>query len=319
MKRLGEANTDFEHRAEAVIAGLKGIGGDVRYALAAPPVASPVHRATAADCLNLVPDGGAPIFLKALHADMAPHVDYARVARASLLAAQAGVAPDLVIDASGDGVLGFARLGEGWRHATMGDLNSGGTIDAVLAAKRALHAGPALGWRYDPFARAAELGAAARAAGVPLPEDTDWMLANAALAGEAIGASGVDLAFCHNDGVASNVMLGPGGAVKLVDFDVAGDNDPWFDVAVLLNEAFQFAPDRKAAIERFNGGYDEALFHRCELYGAVDDLIWGLWGVLVAITTARTGIEFFKYGQWRLLRAQIAMQARGFEEHLRRV
>lgn len=318
MKRLGEANTDFEHRVEAIIAGLAGVGGDVRYGLAAPPVASPVHRATAADCIMLVPEGAPRIFLKALQPDMAGHVDYRRVAQASRQAADLGVAPALLLERASDRVLGFEYLGVGWRHATMGDLNAGTTIDAVLAAKRVLHQGRRLGWRYDPFARVIELADAARAVRVPLPDDLDWMLVNSALAGEAIAAAGFDLAFCHNDGVASNVMLGPDGAVKLVDFDAAGDNDPWFDVAAVLNEAFPFAAERQEAIERFNGAYDARLFHRCELYAAVDDLIWGLWGVLVAATSPRGGIEFFKYGQWRLLRAQIGMQARSFEDCLRR-
>jgi hypothetical protein len=318
MKRLGEANTDFEHRIEAVILGIAAFdGAELRYELAASPVASPVHRATASDCVRIETGQGGPVFLKALQPDMTGHVDYARVAKASRLAAERGIAPALILDHADDGVLGFELLGVGWRHATMGDLNHGTAIDAVLAAKLRLHEGDLLGWRFDVFARVVELATAARRAGVALPDDLDWMLRNVALAQGAIEAAGYELRFCHNDGVASNVMLGPGGAVRLVDFDLAGDNDPWFDVAVLLNEAFAFATDRRAALERLTGTRDPRLFNRCELYAAADDLMWGLWGVLVASTSDRTGIEFFKYGQWRLLRCQIAMQATSFEESLR--
>ncbi len=124
MKRLGEANTDFERRIEAVILGIAAFDGtELRYELAANPVASPVHRATASDCVRIETGQGKPIFLKALQPDMTGHVDYARVAKASRLAAERGVAPALILDEADGGVLGFELLGAGWRHATMGDLN----------------------------------------------------------------------------------------------------------------------------------------------------------------------------------------------------
>lgn len=320
MKSYGEANTDFERRAEAAIGCIPEFAGrPLRYGLAAAPVASPVHRATASDCLRIEPGDETAVFLKILQPDAAFHLDYAQAAIAAREAAARGVAPALLIDHAAGGILGFKMLGPEWRHATMGDLSRQGGIDPVLAAKQRLHDGPPIGWRFDVFDRIDTLVALAQQADAPLPDDLGFLHRNSGLAREAIDAAGYDLRLCHNDGVASNVMRGPHGAVLLVDFDLAGDNDPWFDIGVLLNEAFQFTIDKRGAIERLAGRFEERLLNRCELYAAADDLMWGLWGCLMGATSPRNGIEFFKYGQWRLLRCRLAMLAAPFEEYLRRM
>ena len=67
------------------------------------------------------------------------------------------------------------------------------------------------------------------------------------------------------------------------------------------------------------GRADEALFSRCRLYGAVDDVMAGLWGVVRAAASPRTGIEFYKYGTWRLFHARVTTADRAFEAWLRQV
>ncbi|WP_245501277.1 phosphotransferase family protein [Lichenibacterium minor] len=284
-------------------------------ALAAAPIASPMHRAVASDCVRVERAGGAAAFLKIRHPDMAADV-VPWAADAARKAAALGVGPDVLGEA--EGVLALACLDPPWRTATVGDLQDADTLGRVLDAKRRLHADAPLGRRFCPFDRIRALAVEAAATEAPLPRDATSLLAAVDLVREAIAAAGFDLRFCHNDGTASNVML-DGTALRLVDFDAAGDNDPWFDVATTINEACEFDAERRAAVERYAGRCDERLFNRCRLYGAVDDLMWGLWGVTRAVTTRRSGIEFFKYGQWRLLHARTALAARDFETWLRRL
>ncbi|GJD48563.1 hypothetical protein OPKNFCMD_1285 [Methylobacterium crusticola] len=286
-----------------------------RFALAAAPVASPLHRGVASDCVRVEPEGGAPVFLKIRHPDMARDV-VPWAAEAARKAASLGVGPRVVLDE--DGLLGLDYLPEPWRYARLGDLQDPGVMAGILDAKKRLHADAPLGRRFCPFARLDALAAEAGAAGVVLPDGTERLVGVAGLIREAIRAAGLDLAFCHNDGVASNVML-DGAGVRLVDFDLAGDNDPWFDVGVLINEACAFEAEACAAVEHYAGRFEERLLNRCRLYGALDDLAWGLWGVTRAATSARTGIEFHKYGTWRLLHARTTLGARGFETWLRRL
>lgn len=317
MIAIGHASNPFECRVEAAIAGLPGWGARPgRYALAAAPVASPTHRAVAADCLHVEIEGREAAFLKLRHDDMAGDVlPWAETAAARAAACGAGPA----VIAGGEGVLALEWLPEPWRYARVGDLQPHAVAARVLDAKASLHASGPLGHAVSPFDRAAALGGEARRAGAPLPADLDRLLAASELARGAIAAAGFDAVFCHNDGVASNVMLDGAGGVQLVDFDLAGDNDPWFDIGALLNEVYEFDADRRVLIEHCAGTCREALFARARLYGFVDDLMWGLWGIARAVTSTRPGIEFFKYGQWRLLRARTTLAQRDFETWLRAV
>lgn len=80
------------------------------------------------------------------------------------------------------------------------------------------------------------------------------MISDAAELGKAIAASGADLVTAHADGVTSNVMLGPDGAMQLVDFDEAGNTDALFDLAVVLNEVHPLDEARHLAVlETFEG------------------------------------------------------------------
>lgn len=310
------ALSPFERSAQEAIARVPGWAGRaVRVELAAPPVASPLHRAVASDCVLAQPEGLAPVFLKLRHADMQADIlpDAALAAR---LAAKAGVTPEVVLEQPG--VLGLAYLPAPWRYARTGDLQAPALLGAALAAKKRLHEGDRLGRRFCPFTRIDTLTAEAVAAGVTMPEDISHLLRAAALIREAITAAGMDLAFCHNDAAASNIML-KDGQVMLVDFDLSADNDPWYDIGALINEVCDFDPPRRAAVEMYAGRYEEALFNRCRLYGAVDDLMWGLWGLTRAVTSPRTGVEFWKYGTWRMLHARTTIAARDFELWLRRL
>lgn len=283
--------------------------------LAAAPVASPMHRAVASDCIRVERAGAPTAFVKIRHPDTATDI-VPWAADAARQAAVIGVGPDVLGEA--DGVLALACLDPPWRTATVGDLQDADTLGRVLGAKRRLHEGTPLGRRFCPFERTAALAAEAAAVGARLPRDAPSLLAAVGLVRGAVEAAGFDLRFCHNDGTTSNVML-DGTALRLVDFDTAGDNDPWFDVAATINEACEFDAERRAAVERYAGRCDERAFNRCRLYGAVDDVMWGLWGVTRATTTRRSGVEFFKYGQWRLLHARTAVGARDFETWLRRL
>lgn len=316
MTVYGEASTPFDRRVEAVIATRPDwIALQPRYELAASPLASPTHRAVASDCVRIDLRDDDPVFLKIRHADMAADVT-PLAAEAARKAARLGIGPDVVHEA--EGVLGLAYLPPPWRHARVGDLQDVDILKRVIDAKKRLHGDVPLGYRVCPFARIAGLAEEARAAAGPLPDGTERLVAMAALIGEAIHASGIDLRFCHNDGLASNVMIGDGD-IRLVDFDGAGDNDPWFDVGALVNEACAFEPERREAIAHYAGDSDERLYNRCRLYGAVDDVMGGLWGITRAVTSARGGIEFYKYGTWRLLHARTTIGAREFETWLRRL
>ena len=314
MKAVGHPETPFEHRVETALARIpEWRGRSLRYALAAEPVASPTHRAVASDCVRVAIEREADVFLKIRHAEMADDLTPVAV-EAAKRAGTLGLGP--AVRMVGDGILGLDVLPPPWRYARVGDLQDAVTLASVLEALRRFQREAPLGHRFCPFARIAALACEAETVGAPLPDGTGALITASGLIGEAMQASGIDLVPCRNDGIASNIMLA-GNNIRLVDFDLAGDADPWFEVGAVINEACGFENGRRAAIEAYAGTCDRRLLARCRLYGAIDDVMWGLWGIVRAVTAPRGGIEFFKYGQWRLFHARTTTGAWDFEAWLR--
>jgi hypothetical protein len=71
-----------------------------------------------------------------------------------------------------------------------------------------------------------------------------------------------------------------------------------------LNEVQDFEDSWRLGIEMQDGRCDEVVLNRCRAYGVADDLLWGLWGLLLSHTSCRKDLAFLKFGEWRLLRAR---------------
>jgi thiamine kinase-like enzyme len=298
----------------AIPAGLAGTPG-------LSPVASPMHRATAREQTRLVNGDGLVVGLaKRLHSDMLDWVDWSASLGAQHHAAKLGVAPEVWCALPHDHVHVEQWMGAPWRTATLADLSRPLVLDAVLAAKSKLHAGgplPTVDSQPNVFDRIAGLSKNLRLAAVGVPADLNWLMRRADAARDAIGSTMGRKTLCHGDGSSGNVLLGPDGAVMLVDYDVARNDDPHFDLATTLVESCELDEDWVDALERTTGTVDRSTLARLRLYGFADDLMWGLWGCLYSTASRRRGIEFFKYGQWRLLRCRQTATSWSFEQWLR--
>ncbi|MGO4835698.1 phosphotransferase family protein, partial [Rhizobiaceae sp. 2RAB30] len=135
----------------------------------------------------------------------------------------------------------------------------------------------------------------------------------------AITAAGFDIVPCHADGASSNVMVGPDNAVRLVDFEWARQADPAHDLGTVLAELLPFDGEALLAVEIATGRPDAQVLARARLYGAADDLMWALWGFISAAQSPRKHVEFFKYAEWRLLRARTVLEGPRFEAWLAKV
>lgn len=300
------------------------------------PIASPMHRATAREHLRLAGDGEQPVAIaKRVHPGLRGWICSRRSVAAQRRAAAVGVAPEILAADPDQHVQVERWMAAPWRAATLADLSRPMVLDAVLAAKRKLHLSGALTAESvtsdaqgaadedpsepGPWPRIAALAAALRSANVGVPPDLPWLLRQSDAAVSAMQVLTPQSTLCHGDGSVGNVLLGPAGEVRLVDYDLAGNADPWWDLASTLVEACEFDEDWAAALERLDGRAEHRTLARLRLYGMADDLMWGLWGCLQASVSPARGLEFFKYGQWRLLRARQAAASRAFEVWLRTV
>ncbi len=319
MMRLGEAASAEDRAAEAAIRLIpEWSGAAVRYGRAAAPVMSPMHKAVDSDCYAVDVDD-APYFLKIIHPELRATVDLAASFDAAIKAAACGVAPVARHCLPAAHALVFDRLDADWRTAMVDDLRAASAMSEVLAAKKRIHAGASFQKTWSVFDAIAALLLLLSADERERVPDLWWLSDAVGDIGAAFAAAGTDSTPCHADGLASNIMLGPGGAVRLVDFDGACNTDPLYDVAILLNEAYAFEDEMMPALEIYEGRVRPATLARCRLYAIADDFYWGLWASRMDATSARRGIEFLKYANWRLLRCRMALGETGAERWLRTI
>lgn len=288
---------------------------------AIPVLASPSWRGVDADLWRLRKPDGATCFAKVMDADTDQFSDLETAFTAARQAAEAGIGPKVLAADTPARTLVMEDLaaGAGWSTGTLDKVLDRATRLRILEIRKAFHRTRPLGRQADVFAQIGGLLEKCRAADAPLPEDVDWLATNVNEARNAIRASGVDYRPAHGDGNISNLMLSEHGEVRLVDWDMAGDMDPLQDVGSFLVEAHDSESEAAECFEAFNGRFDRALFNRAWLYGTADDFRWGLIGALLAGTSRRETYEFLKFGDWRFLRARMAIRDPRFSEKLGKV
>jgi thiamine kinase-like enzyme len=316
MKPISEATGPLELRLRDFMHSLSAV--NARFALAMPAVVSPIHRAVENACFAVRLAPGNEMFVKVCHDDMAEFVNVAATAEASRIASALGVGPALMHVDPHRRILAFEMLGSPWRWCRVDDLANRDLLAQVIAAKRQIHKGSRFGDNrsvFDIVRAYAERAAERRAF---LPSDVPSLLTQVGRIERAIEAGGIDTTPCHADSIASNIIIGPNGVVRLVDFEWARNADPLYDLGTILLEACQSDEQIWSAVEMFCGRMDDRSHNRARLYGIADDLMWSLWGFLCFATSPRREVEFVKYAEWRLLRARMNLACRRFETWLSR-
>ena len=131
----------------------------------------------------------------------------------------------------------------------------------------------------------------------------------------ALEASPAALVPCHNDPWPGN-LLDADGRIYLIDWEYSGMNDPMWDLAGLSVEAW-FGPEQdRAMMEAYYGtGLSQALYSRLEVYKAMSDLHWSVWG-FVQRAKGNPAENFWSYGLERLGRSKTRMSGADFGRHL---
>ncbi len=123
------------------------------------------------------------------------------------------------------------------------------------------------------------------------------------------------LAPCHNDPWPGN-LLDTGECVYVIDWEYSGMNDPVWDLADLSVEAGLGLEQEWAMLEVYRGGpVPPALYSRLELYKAMSDLHWALWG-FVQHANENPAEDFRAYALERLERCKRRVGSPDFGRHL---
>ena len=319
MKKLGNPENDLEARAERAILTFSGLNpANVTYAIAAPPVASPSYHAVESTSFEIAPDGSeASLFLRLGRDEVAELIDDGVAYAAAQRLHGLGLSPEPIAYVAAERATLFQRLGRDWRPAKIDDLIDDRLVARLIEMQKTIAETEPFDRPWSVFEGIDQLYGLVSGTDAVLPGDMDWMLSWMTPIREAISAAGIDRKPAHGDPHTSNVMLGPDGAAMLVDFDMAGDMDPYYQLGAQMNELYQFESQMKPLLEMHDGHFSEKAFSRCRLYAAADDLYWALRSLLQDTRSPLKGVEFLKYAGWRFLRCRMLLGYPGFEERLR--
>jgi thiamine kinase-like enzyme len=260
--------------------------------------------------------GGAAYALRLARDGTSDYIDRKAEEHNARVAAEAGVNAEVIFFDARDGTM-VTRFVEGVPMSA-GDgfgRDPGAPVRAARALKRVHGLGRAFKSRFDVFAAIDGYLGLVRGWRTPLPEDYYEVGQMARAVRLALGKSSAALVPCHNDPWPAN-LLDADGRIYLIDWEYSGMNDPMWDLANLSVEA-GFGPEQdRAMMEAYHGtGFSPALCSRLELYKAMGDLHWSVWG-FVQHAKGNPAEDFWSYGLERLGRSKTRMGGADFGRHL---
>jgi len=203
---------------------------------------------------------------------------------ASLAAAVVGVGPAVVDFVQPEGYL-VTEFIEG-SAVPVERMSDEETIRRVARSLRAVHQGPPLARRFDPFQIVEDYRSTAFAQGVAVPDG--YIRARQVARRIAQARGPVPERPCHNDLLNAN-FIDDGSLIRIVDWEYAGNGDVFFDLANFsVNNRLDEA-GRRALLEAYLGSVRPSDERALELMLFMSDFREAMWGV---VQTAISALDF---------------------------
>jgi len=297
---LGSARTDAERAVEKALGEIDTWSGRrIRYA----PVPGGLQNSNWRITVQGEPKR---YFMKIPGAGSDAFIDRDVANQAASRASALGIGPEVVRydPVSGVEVIEFL---DDYRACTTGDFAEVELAHQVIEHYRALHSADPLSLTKTVFDMTDEHLAQVGELGVRLPDDAELLLTEYATGKAALLASGLDLVPCHNDPMPGNFLVADGKPLKLIDFEFASNNDRAYELAVLITEMFYTEEQTLELLEAYYGSAGWALTARIQVFSALADVKWGLWGCVNSALITSWDFDYAKYGRWKLMRARLKM------------
>jgi len=125
----------------------------------------------------------------------------------------------------------------------------------------------------------------------------DWLPTVADIE-RAVAVGALPSAPCHNDLLCEN-FIDDGTALRIVDYELSGNNDPCFDLGNTAQEA-EFDQDLRGALcEAYFGRLDPRQLARMNLFALMSDVGWTVWGAIQAkISAVDYDFKGYYTGRW---------------------
>ena len=151
--------------------------------------------------------------------------------------------------------------------------------------------------------------------GVTIPHGYRDKLATVAEIERAVGVHALPAVSCHNDLLCEN-FIDDGTALRIVDYELSGNNDPCFDLGNTAQEAIFNDDLREILCEAYFGRPDSQQLARMNLFALMSDVGWTLWGAIQA-RISTIDYDFTGYYTARWERALAIMETDRFQMWLR--
>jgi thiamine kinase-like enzyme len=194
-------------------------------------------------------------------------------------------------------------------------LQSAQMAKRMAASFRRLHSAPRFLQDFNMFRLIENYLEIVEAHDVAIPPDYRQRLPTIAEIEHAVAAGSLPTVPCHNDLLCEN-FIDDGAALRIVDYELSGNNDPCFDLGNTAQEA-EFDDDLRAALcEAYFGRSDAQQLARMNLFALMSDVGWTLWGAIQAKISA-IDFDFKGYYTTRWERAEQMLDSERFPELLR--
>jgi thiamine kinase-like enzyme len=217
---------------------------------------------------------------------------------ASLAAAAVGVGPEVVTFVEPEGYL-VTRFIVG-RIVPREQMGEESTIRRIATSLRAIHKGPPLPARFDPFQIVENYRSTAFGRGVKVPEGYVHARQVARQIERVRGP--IPERPCHNDLLNAN-FIDDGELIRIVDWEYAGNGDVFFDLANFSVNNDLDPAARRLLLDAYFGEVRGADERALELMRFMSDFREAMWGV-VQTAVSTLDFDFEGYAQEHFARLE---------------
>jgi thiamine kinase-like enzyme len=202
-----------------------------------------------------------------------------------------------------------------------GPTMSAGTLRSARMARRMaeslrhLHSAPRFLQDFNMFRLIETYLEIVDAHDVAIPGDYRDRLPVVADIERAVSVGSLPSVPCHNDLLCEN-FIDDGAMLRIVDYELSGNNDPCFDLGNTAQEAEFDDTLRSALCEAYFGRRDPQQLARMNLFALMSDVGWTLWGAIQA-RISQIDYDFDAYYTSRWKRAVDVMESGRLPELLR--
>ena len=177
-----------------------------------------------------------------------------------------------------------------------------------------LHAAPRFLKGFDMFRLIEDYLRIVAEHGVPIPPDYRDRLPMVEEIERAVRVGALPSVSCHNDLLCEN-FIDDGHCLRIVDYELSGNNDACFDLGNTAQEAGFDDQLRAVLCEAYFGRPDSQQLARMNLFALMSDVGWTLWGAIQA-RISTLDFDFTDYYTTRWSRALAVMDSDRFQAWL---